>query len=678
MNLRRWITALAVLALFAAIGSAQITSNQVTCTVSPASDPNVRAEGTTDRVGDVLITCINGLQLSSGNAADRITITVNYSAPITNVTEGPASLNTDVVLTIDEPNSLSNAAATELGITGYGPNAAIMGVCTVANQATLVPATNQVTACPAYSYAAGVAGYFSTSATNLGGGNAINVYQGVIGANGTSVKFSNVPFVPPYVNTAAQGTLVSRVYRIAGVRVNPNGQASITATVAPIVTNTSDVSTFNAVQNPTVTVGTVTASLVTSVVPSPLSVCIQTQLTPAANAAQLPASASYLKFTENFGTAFKTRVVPIVAADNATGTGADLQANTQLVNGTYSGGAYTNAGSESGILFPLASLPQGVIGLANNGTRLKAVFANLNTAQGTKYYVSVNNITDFNTPVAANKTPATPGDTTAAPYAVLQTQGSEVAAYAASAGATTAGTGAVLVPVVQLTVASNGTAEAVWEVTNTDLQSDTYTFAVYAVYAANALGANPATAATVALGYAPTNGSASTNPVGVTLTNIPRFVAPGAAVPLLALLPCRTTLLFPYVTSFKPATGPSWQTGVAIENTGLDPMTTTGGTGTCTLSFYGAGAPPSVQTPPIAPGSGYAFDITDPGLTGQANTNWTGYIFAVCNFNYGHGFAFIEDGSPQGNAMGYLADVLNQQSTNVTRGAFTLGESLGQ
>jgi hypothetical protein len=674
MNLRRVLTALAILAVFTAVASAQITSNQVTCTVAPASTPTIRSEGVTERVGDVLITCINGLQLNSGNAADRITITVNYNAPITNSSDG-VTKNSDIMLAIDEPNSMSLAAASELGIAGYGPNAPITGVCTVPNQ-TPLNAANQLANCPAYSLITGSpAVYYATSATGAAGSaNAINVYQGAIGASGTSVTFANVPFVPPYVNTAGQGTLVSRVYRVMDVRVNPNGQSAISATVAQPVVNANDVSTFNAIQSPTVSVANVQPSIATAVnnASSALSVCVQTALTPAAGQPQLNANAAYLTFAQGFASAFKTRVVSVSSADNATSAGAVLlQLPTQPVNGTYNGGAISNTAGESGVLIPITGT-SAVAGLANSGTRLKAVFSNLDP--GAKYYVSLNNITDFTDLV---KQPAVaPGDTSAVPFAVLQTQGTEIAGYVQSTDA--AGSVAIkapAVPVVQLNVNAKGAAEAVWEITNIDGTKGTYTFAVYAVFPPNVVNPSPATAATVQLGYAPTNGTANTNPVGVTTTWVPRFSAPGAGVPLLQLLPCRTTMLFPFVSSSLAAPGMAWQTGVAIENTGADPLGTQGTSGPCTLSFYGANAPPSITVGPVAPGGSYNFLVSDPAQVG-ATTNWTGYIFAVCNFNYGHGFVFIEDPTRM-MAMGYVGQVLNVQTSSVPRGSFTLGESLG-
>lgn len=689
MNLRRWITALAVLVVFTTVAGAQITSNQVSCSVSPAATPNIRAEGIAERVGDVLITCLNGLQLNTGNPADRITITVNYGGAIITNPADAVTNNSDIMLTIDEPNSLSTAAATELGIQGYGPNANVIGVCTVANQTPLT-AQNNLTNCPGFSFLTGnPAVYYATASTAGGGANAINVYQGAVNAAGTSVTFTNVPFVPPYVNTLQQGTQVSRVFRITGVRVNPGAASTISATVSQPVTNANDVSVFLPITSPTVAVASVQTSLTASVVPNPLSVCIATALIPPAGQPVLPAAASYLKVGQAFAGAFKTRVVAIdnVAADNATSTGPALQAATAPVNGHYptAGGAIVNADSESGVLIPITGTPGPTIaGLATSGTRIKALFSGLSTASGTTYYVSVNNVLDFND--APAKVPATAaGDSTATPWAVLQTQGSEIAAYAASAGAVQAGTKVVTIPVVQLNVTAAGTAEAVWEITNTSGIADnsTYTFGVYAVFGANVLSAAPATPATVQIGYAPTNGSATTSPVGVTTTWIPRYVAPSIpAAPLLSLLPCRTTLLFPYVSSFLAVTSgtvpagqaAAWATGIAIENTGSDPLGTVGGTGTCTLNFYGPGAPPQISVGPIAPGTAYSFLVNDPGNVG-ANTNWTGYMFAVCNFNYAHGFAFIEDNT-RSMAMGYLGLVLNQQTSSVTRGSFTLGEGL--
>jgi hypothetical protein len=257
-------------------------------------------------------------------------------------------------------------------------------------------------------------------------------------------------------------------------------------------------------------------------------------------------------------------------------------------------------------------------------------------------------------------------------------------------GTGAAGTGAVPcsvgVPVVQLTVHS-GAAEAVWEVTNNNYSApQTFQFAVYVTY--NTL-TPPAigTTGAVQLAYAPTQGTSAP----ATATWIPRFAPTSvAAASFLTIVPCQTTLLFPFVTTSRVTATQHWETGIAIDNTGADPWTSVPVPSTpnpnsyCTLTFFGQGAsqgasqftPPQVQSPTIGPGQNWAFVASDPSFTNLApNVGFAGYIFAVCNFQFAHGFAFVEDGSPSGNAMGYLALVVDNRSP-VTRAATLTGEDL--
>jgi hypothetical protein len=78
--------------------------------------------------------------------------------------------------------------------------------------------------------------------------------------------------------------------------------------------------------------------------------------------------------------------------------------------------------------------------------------------------------------------------------------------------------------------------------------------------------------------------------------------------------------------------------------------------------FGGTTAAPTV---PPAP--------SDTGVI-QAGTVWTntlqtiapnfqGYMFAVCNFQYAHGFAFISDVGARNLAMGYLALIIPDPGT---------------
>ena len=85
-------------------------------------------------------------------------------------------------------------------------------------------------------------------------------------------------------------------------------------------------------------------------------------------------------------------------------------------------------------------------------------------------------------------------------------------------------------PIVEIPVASNGTAQAVWEVINTNPNAiDSFKVGVYVTYSANvAQNSPPAGTATVNLSFAPTPPGAFTAAAGAaassTLT-IPRFVA---------------------------------------------------------------------------------------------------------------------------------------------------------
>ena len=143
------------------------------------------------------------------------------------------------------------------------------------------------------------------------------------------------------------------------------------------------------------------------------------------------------------------------------------------------------------------------------------------------------------------------------------------------------------------------------------------------------------------------------------------------------VLPCQTSLLFPYVVANS-----GYATGMAISNTSADPYGTGTSTGTCALNFYSSVTPATYTTPVVAPGTTYAAYLTGGNqlyesaapvtLTGFAGQ---GYVFATCNFKYAHGFAFItsRDGLDSAMAMGYVASVV----TGSDRGISLLGEGLG-
>jgi hypothetical protein len=223
--------------------------------------------------------------------------------------------------------------------------------------------------------------------------------------------------------------------------------------------------------------------------------------------------------------------------------------------------------------------------------------------------------------------------------------------------------------VAPLTIGANGTATAVYDVATTDNVTSGLTSTVpgYVIAAPNF-----ATAAQPAITLAVTPGP--TAAAGV--TDIPTFASQNyPALTLNAFGLCQTNLLFPFVSTA------GFDTGVAISNTGTDPLGKAGAgvsaPGSCSLFLYGTGG-----TPPTPNGSTAPFGLLGvqaaPAVTNYtgtfllssvAGTGFTGYMIAQCSFLYGHGFAYIDYGglgAPTSTALGYVANVLPVVRTTTT------------
>ena len=138
---------------------------------------------------------------------------------------------------------------------------------------------------------------------------------------------------------------------------------------------------------------------------------------------------------------------------------------------------------------------------------------------------------------------------------------------------------------------------------------------------------------------------------------------------------CRSNLLFPFIVN-----GGGYETGMAIVNTTKDPWGTQSQTGNCTVVFYGKSGTSDVcltqtSTKSITGGQFLAWTLGGGGDV-PATPNFTGYAIAQCNFQYGHGFAFITDTLVQRVAHGYLALVLDDPIGTTTSG-FTRGKRTG-
>jgi len=729
-DFRRCFTVLAVIALMAFAASAQIGTGNgsqagaLTCGVSAAA-PQLRPEGFSELVGDILISCTGGTAPQVGSPVSVANITVYIAGGPTAVTSRYLASNgaSEAVLVIDDAGAGLVTGATG----GYGPSAA-QKLCSY-NQQVTSGGTNQAGACPAY-VGLDLSGNYqvpiTTSVTTPGAGlPAANVYQGKIGDFGANtVTFYSVPILPP-----ATGN-VTHTYRITNVRVpvvglSPQGQVS-----AFLSTNQTGILPISSTG---VTVGIVGQLSKAQIKQqgqggsgSTFQQCVKVPVT-------TPQVTANLIFTEGFATAFKTRVVPggaanltpgsvagnvLYAAEATNSSAPGAGANNQNIPGGSYGGFSTN--SESGFIYPGLNTSSGqvIAGLADYGTRLKAVFTNV--PSGLTLYVSVTSVN--------NAAPTPVGGLSLVPFAVLVSAGNgEATPDSSSSGSftpipATSGTlGADGSGIVALSQnLSNGQYEAVWEVTNSNPSAvDNLVFNAYIAYTPVA-GSSSATPGSLAYYGTPlANGlpaGTATNNVVLTLAPepvlegtfsattlqgtglpIPRFtLSPATSGQFTTINLCQTTLLYPFITG---ASG--FDTGIAVANTSWDPWGTTSQSGSCTLYGYGVssttagtsgiGTGPTAVQPVIQgcdqgvanplPGTN-CFPIVQYGQVGAVQASgilqlqgFQGYVIAVCNFQYAHGYAAVTDLGIRNIFSSYLALELNNNSVGSSnRGTKNGGE----
>ncbi len=316
------------------------------------------------------------------------------------------------------------------------------------------------------------------------------MYQGVVNSN--SVTFFGVPVLPP-------GAKAWRAFRVTNVRVNAHLLAAVFASpvqAAIVITG----NTSMAISNSTPTVGYVMNALSASADRSNFS----------QYSSQTKTSASALTFSENFGTAFKTRVS---APSNNLYAG---QINNPVQN--VPGAIYN---SESNFVFPIGGTQ--VAGLADFGPRLKATFNNI--PAGVRVFVSTANVNNNGSPIVV-PSPVGGSQANAIPtgYAVLvngesTNDGDDGGGAFPAVTATDTGPGSV--PIAEVNV-SSGTGNAVWEVVNTNPNTiESFKFAVYVTYSANfAQNSPPLATSTVNLSFAATSTTGDAADAG---SPLPRF-----------------------------------------------------------------------------------------------------------------------------------------------------------
>jgi len=657
VEFRRWITALAVLALFAGLASAQVggggtTGGPLTCTATVAVPPLLRAEGMTELIGDIVITCSGGTATPVGTAIPTANITVSLGTNVTSriLSSTGSTGASEALLLIDEPGVTSLPAP----VAGQGPQA-------------------PQTVCSSSSIGAGAGGCVENAANatvNGGtiqypvaaaGGQAANVFQGLVSAN--QVTFQGIPILAP----VSSG--VTRVFRITNVRANVSGLgvSGLPGTSQLLASVSISGSTSVPVNNPVQVAGFIESGI-TATVRNADSSGSQSGFTfnqcgPGGSQGgnSYPAPTAILRYAENFGTAFKTRVAPTSVA----GSGQLGQGVVQNIPGTI-------YNSESGFILPSVPTSYGfTAGLADYGTRLKAVFNNI--PAGVRVYVSVTNVVNETSGNAtiANTTfaqlingEASPDANGYAPVLSPTVLSTCTSSYSTNGGTcSTSSTGIMgLYDITNGGAVASTSYTAVWEVINTNpSQNETLNFAVFTLFTPNAASNLPAPGlnTTVNMNYAPAPPVPFSVSGGSTASGtytVPRFADVSTAKALFTIQICQTLLLFPFVTN---TTG--FDTGIAIANTSADPVGTGAQAGTCALSWYGTPTTPNTNVSSIASGAVYTT------LASTSAPGFTGYMFALCNFQYAHGFAFISDIGARNLAMGYLALVINN-GNQVTRG----------
>jgi hypothetical protein len=643
---RKWITALAGLALFAGLASAQVgpatpnnTGNE-TCTSNSAVTPTLRAEGYTEVAGDLVITCTGGTPVGPGSQIPTANVTVFVNTAVTSrllATSGNAS---EALLLVDEPGSTEGGygPAVPQTLCGSAAFGAGTGGCTefVGTSSVVPPVGSTNVNVP-------VAGPLPSNAPGA------NVFQGIV--TGNQVSFFGIPVLAP-------GTTGSRVYRITNIRVNANGITASGPSPGQVFASVSiSSSTSLTLTTSTLTVGFVVQGLNTasgtlvktssnsgnaSSNGTTFNQCSSASITSTSSTAAL----GLLQYQENFGTAFKIRQQAF--AQNIPGTIYNSESN--FVTGN------TFAAPGTGNTY----LP----GQADYGTRLKATFSNV--PSGVSIYVStrdvVNSFSIANAPGYAGPQAVLVVSETATDATSNIGQGNIVQPGVPTASQTGIYTGPGGVAVGIAPVAINaGTGAAVWEVINTNPATiDTILFSVFISYTASPATNSPAAGAfSVTMSFAPTpSGGAFTATTGAAASNsltIPRFSDGYDVTKNLANIAlCTTAMLFPYVINVG-----GFDTGIAIANTTTDIFGTSAQAGTCSLSFYGTAAPtvnPFV-TPVVATGTDYA------NLASTMAPGFDGYVIANCNFQFAHGFAFVSDVGARNLAMGYLPLIFTNGSS---------------
>jgi len=387
--------------------------------------------------------------------------------------------------------------------------------------------------------------------------------------------------------------------RVTNVRVNANQLAA-----GSFVTGTV-LATFGIQNQQNLVLGAIQTSL--SVAVGSLTNFAQCNSTPTTGT---PAgtTVSQLTIKELVNTAFKS---PAVCAAGTTGCAGSNSTPGQWYQNGVNSESQTVLTGVSGFTNTLGS---GTPGLADSATRIRVNFSNIPAGVTLTLPVSV----------ASGTTGL-----------INATSTGDVGAFSLAGGTTISLTssGSVTYEVIK----QNGSA------------IDSFTIPVTVSYVYTPPSTPNVGTILASATYAPTTAEVT---VANTAFGIPRFADTSVLTPFITISACQSDLLFTFLTNQA-----GFDTGFEIANTSTDPFGTPAQNGTCTLNWYGTGpaAGTATTTPSIASGNYYV------NLVSSAAAGFQGYMIAVCNFQFGHGFAFISDGYGQpgrGLSQGYLASII--------------------
>jgi hypothetical protein len=691
-DFRKCLFAFAVLALMlgASTAYAQIPgggTSSIVCDFSPANPTTVSAENISALVGDFVLICTGGTPTPAGQLIPQDNVTLTLNVNVTSRLLGGGYI--DALLTIDEP--FPTAAL------GGVPNPQVNGpsqivgsptgqrVCfsnTTGGNASFPPGCNNISGTfNPVTFSFPNKSPYDPSGAN--GANAYNIFVAHTGINAGQVTWLGVPIDGP-------GTFGSRIIRMTNIRANA---CSTTVSNGLVPTAITGVLSFNGSQNVVInqtgaqTLASVQQGLVSSSTNAFAVQCNNLNVGAGGTGGNFPGGKAGIPtfavtLTEGYAAAFKRKTAAFLP--NTISDVNDSNNTTYMFPQNVPGFNYN---SESGFEPPATNGVQ--FGFATQGDRFLLVFNNVNAGVSlwVPQYVALvlaSSSTVGGTPVPGNSGPVaatgTGNPAWQGGWLQLVASNSDLSGNITSVAPTSTATFEFVAPpattnpffatnpflgpglagvfanAVQLS-GTGSTLTAVYEVVNADPAAiEKASIPIGVAFVANTPNNLPAPGqSTVTASFAPL----STVQTATATDPIPRWCNKSTAANSFKIGVCTCDLLFPFVTN---ASG--FDTGIAIANTSLDIYGTAPQNGTITLNFFGslpgtpAPAPITAQTSSIInAGTELVFTLSggNGGQNIQAEVGFQGYVIAVAQFQWCHGFAFISDLGAQRLAEGYLA-----------------------